>query len=50
METLRMLVPPAQKFMEEVNDPLANDANETVAQETIDVREKTVDGELNAHD
>ncbi|TRY78408.1 hypothetical protein TCAL_07844 [Tigriopus californicus] len=35
LETLRMLVPPTEKFMEEVNDPLANDANESVSEEVV---------------
>merc|ERR1719414_2218248 len=34
-ETLEMLVPPTEKFMTEVNDPLKNDALETVPEETV---------------
>lgn len=32
-----MLVPPTEKFMEEVNDPLANDAKESVSEEVVQV-------------
>jgi len=34
-ETLEMLVPPTEKFMTEVNDPLKNDALETVPEDTV---------------
>merc|ERR1719411_397165 len=34
-ETLEILVPPTEKFMTEVNDPLKNDALETVPEDTV---------------
>merc|ERR1712095_45327 len=34
-ETLEMLVPPTEKFMTEVNDPLLNDAQEAVPESTV---------------
>jgi len=34
-ETLEMLVPPTEKFMTEVNDPLLNDAQEAVPEDTV---------------
>ena len=34
-ETLEMLVPPTEKFMTEVNDPLKNDALETVPEDVV---------------
>jgi len=34
-ETLEMLVPPTEKFMTEGNDPLKNDALETVPEDTV---------------
>ncbi len=34
-ETLSMLVPPTEKFMEEQNDALANDANESIPPEVM---------------
>ncbi len=37
-DNLAMLVDPTEKFMAEANDPLANDANEQVAEDTIQVR------------
>ena len=36
-ETLEMLVPPTEKFMTEVNDPLLNDAQEAVPESTVQV-------------
>ncbi len=35
VETLKLLVPPTEKFMEEVNDAKANDLNEKIADETM---------------
>jgi hypothetical protein len=42
-ENLAMLVEPTEKFMTEVNDPLANDTNESVAPETVQVRDDPLD-------
>ena len=36
-ETLEMLVPPTEKFFAEGNDPLKNDALETVPEDTVQV-------------
>ena len=40
MDTLNLLVPPTEKFMVEVNDPLKNDADAQVPEDVIQVRQK----------
>ena len=37
IETLQMLIPPTEKFMEEVNDPLKNDKEGKVSDEVVQV-------------
>lgn len=39
-ELLEMVVPPTEDFMQNMNDPLKNDALETVPEETVQVSEK----------
>ena len=36
-ETMQMMVDPAEKFFQEVNDPLKNDADEVVPEEVTQV-------------
>ncbi len=37
LETLSMLVPATEKFLEEVNDPVANDASEEISEDVVKV-------------